>query len=736
MTPTTTTKEATPTKKETSPPPTPQNQNTNDNEDTKIQVSQEENDSEEEMYEFQYFVDDNLPNPKGTIANIFANDSKEIQINNTNKMANFLKGKDGNPADSDLLNISTTKVTFLVAVPDSTRQVRILYGLGTGCGLNDIGINPLEDHVLALYGDFIKGTSLPSALTLPATSLHPQNISYPSNDQLLEQMQNKNKQFWFQKKNIRDIRYATTPIVPVPTFLIYDGFHNDLDAMEVWERLQSLDDDIKEQLKPSLGTINRFLTATTTKVNKGDATVQHHPKYFIKPSTPLTAQWRNHRMNQLFPGLLSTVMETPLPPPPTHPVWTPQTIAEMVRQLQQTQPIIHQEEKKCDDAPQTTDSTLGLSATAYTKLLTMMGLSEQQHDEITPMWTNMNAKNMQKYDKLSLVRQTLQDNVHWREAKVQTIHQHLLMVVQRSFEGEAAPSSSLIANAKGLTVFAFAHMTDMDIDQHNELAEALASATTTTVKDFSTTRMKATTPTSFDDLLKRIKRFGNFLFAIFGNNSPLFMQVEDIIGDLEEYQEVARATMTRTTMTSILWILHIQSRRYAAGLMISPNALLPEFVTMCNHIKTKMPIQHGDVPTALLSTRQHVPKPNPRNPNDSKASRDTENPNKKQRTEEEEKDYWQVIDRSKFYHPKLKKAMEPFLKWFKLPMIKSLCGASRCSINDLFPTRKKLCLKTQFFGKCYKHCTFEHTLIRDDEASKIITLLDKVIKDPELAKVN
>jgi uncharacterized membrane protein len=51
------------------------------------------------------------------------------------------------------------------------------------------------------------------------------------------------------------------------------------------------------------------------------------------------------------------------------------------------------------------------------------------------------------------------------------------MVVQHIFEGEAAPSSSIIANAKGLTIFAFAHMTNMDINQCNELDEALASAT-------------------------------------------------------------------------------------------------------------------------------------------------------------------------------------------------------------------------------------------------------------------
>ena len=68
-------------------------------------------------------------------------------------------------------------------------------------------------------------------------------------------------------------------------------------------------------------------------------------------------------------------------------------------------------------------------------------------------------------------------------------------------------------------------------------------------------------------------------------------------------------------------------------------------------------------------------------------------------------------------------------------MIKQMCHVSRCSVNDLFPTRPKICLKSQLFGKCYNHCNFEHTLVDDKEATKVVTLLEKVIKDPKLAKV-
>ena len=111
---------------------------------------------------------------------------------------------------------------------------------------------------------------------------------------------------------------------------------------------------------------------------------------------------------------------------------------------------------------------------------------------------------MQKYNKLALVWQTLNDDVFWREAKVQPIHQHLLMVVQRSFEGDAVPSVSLTPNAKGLTVFAFTCLLDTYVDNHNKWAEDLEPARTTTVKYLTTVKMKAS-PMPFDNLLKGLK---------------------------------------------------------------------------------------------------------------------------------------------------------------------------------------------------------------------------------------
>ena len=704
-----------------------------------VAISQENEETEEDeaMLTCKYYLEDSLPMPKGNIAKLFASESNKNQIQQADKLAKFLQGKNDNHADPDLLNINTSKTSFIIAVPDSIRKVRLVYGVGTCCGLHDIGENPMEDSILALHGEYEQGASFPSTLVLPAKTIHHQEIPYPTDTQIITANNQNGKQFWYKKAQIETIKCTTTPMVAFPCFLAYDAFETDVDAMEIWERLQTLDEELKDQMTYSLGPINRFLKATTTKVNAGEDTLQLKPSVFINGPNQDTIKWTKQRLHQLFPSLQNntTTQKTPEPIPQQQQQWTPATIAAMFQQFQRQ---TYQEEKKENKEEVAKDLTLGLSASAYKRLLIMMGISEQQTDEISSLWTSMNEKNMQKYDKLALVRQTLNDNVSWREAKVQPIHQHLLMVVQRSFEGDAAPSSSLTANAKGLTVFAFACLSETDVDTHNELAEALEAATTTTIRDITSIKMKATTPTSFDDLLKRIKRFGNFLYAIFGCSSPLFMQLEDVVGDLEEYQDIARSSMSRQTMASMLWVIHLQARRYSAGLMMGNNALLPEFVTMCNHIKTKMPIQHGDVPqTLLISPNKPTGPSNPKKNNyDPKNETNKENQNKKAKVETEDKDHWKVIYHDKEYHPKIKAAMEPFLKWYKLPMIKQMCHVSRCSVNDLFPTRPKVCLKSQLFGKCYNHCNFEHVLVDDKEATKVVTLLEKVIKDPKLAKVN
>ena len=95
-------------------------------------------------------------------------------------------------------------------------------------------------------------------------------------------------------------------MVAFPRFLAYDAFEQDLNAIDIWERLQTLDYKLKDLMTHSLGAINIFLKAMATKVNMGEDTVQLKTSTFINSPTPTTTEWTKQHMQQLFSSLHST----------------------------------------------------------------------------------------------------------------------------------------------------------------------------------------------------------------------------------------------------------------------------------------------------------------------------------------------------------------------------------------------------------------------------------------------
>jgi hypothetical protein len=432
-------------------------------------------------------------------------------------------------------------------------------------------------------------------------------------------------------------------------------------------------------------------------------------------------------MTQLFPTLLSNNTTPTTQTEPSE--WTADKLIALAKAGISVRSSA--EEKKDDDNSDSSSSTLGLSKTAYDKLLSMCGITAGQEDEIPPLWVQLNEKNLTKVDKQAIASKALLTTVQWRDAKVKPLAPILKMIVDRSFEGETS-LASLYAAAKGLTPFAVPCLTEAEAYSLNELAEAMASASATTIKDITGAKMKATVPTTFEKTLKRIKRFGNLLLAVFGEGCPLFFHTEHIITDLDDYSETARANLSTTSMASIIWILHLQSRHFASGLMTinsdGQESLLPEFTYMCNAIKAKQQVYHGEVPAALTSTPE---------PNKDKRQQNTphNDPNKKPRNDD--KDKWIVAPRPEVYHPLIKKAMEPIMQLQRQPSVQKLCRAAGCHAGQLFPQRKKLCIRAQLFGKCFTSCQHEHALISDEEAEKSLKHLTRFLSDPQqIKKVN
>lgn len=357
------------------------------------------------------------------------------------------------------------------------------------------------------------------------------------------------------------------------------------------------------------------------------------------------------------------------------------------------------------------------------------------------------------------------------------------MIIKRLFEEETS-LSTLKSAANGLTPFAVPCMSESEVEEQNEQAAALAKASSTTVKDHTQLRIKAKSPGNFGDMLKQIKCYGNLLFALFGYRCPLLCEVQDLIEDLDDYSENARKNTSRKTTATIMWILHLQSRHFAAGHMEGNRALLASYRYMSNSVRTIQPVVNGDVPEELYTNnnrnnnkhnsnlgtgsgnayRYRNPTQDERDPRywfDDSYDRDldydranyyntrfnkyltnqtyapgdirryipqpSENPYKRQKVE---------IVELKNYHPHLKAAMKALRGQGRVPRVQEICNACNIKAEELFPNKPTICIKATLFGTCFANCIRSHDSITDDEAKSAIDKLKPILNDPSILQVN
>jgi hypothetical protein len=207
-----------------------------------------------------------------------------------------------------------------------------------------------------------------------------------------------------------------------------------------------------------------------------------------------------------------------------------------------------------------------------------------------------------------------------------------------------------------------------------------------------------------------------------------------MITALDGYGEYARTNMKVQTIASILWITHLQSRHYAAGAMTGPKALKAEFTTMMNAIITKAPVIHTDTPQKLY-IQEPTPPPTKRGgPPTLQTPSPFESPTKKHQPNDGG-DSFQLVDRN-VMNAKMRKAMQPILSLPRVPNMGKLCRAARTSAGELFPNHKDICIRSQVLGKCFVSCNHRHIKLSDKEIEPALKLLDLVITNPSLAKVN
>ena len=700
--------------------------------------------SDDESLPPRQFWDGNIPQANGTLAKLFTHADTRANNQTHEDLVAFLYDKEDNKGNK--LQFDNNLITFLTAIPGTKRKVRVVYGIGTGIGLTGIKSNKLEDKILALSGEFENGNAYPTVLQYPSSALTPTKQKAPFFENFERHLTEGNKNStWFKYGDLQNT--ATLPmLVPVPTRFICDGFDEDLDAAVIFERLSAISAEEATSLKATLHLLRTFLTAVVVKYNQKDPTILPPPQTFMVHPSPLINKWKKQRVDNLFPSLHNTPNTTATTSPATSPTiaatpkdiptvtqttnadWSPEAFIKAFNAMQTSSATTNDLTKDASN----TSETLGMGTFAYDLLLNLSGLAHGTADELLPMWSQLAEKNLSKSDKLTFVRRSIENNIKWSESKVLPLNTLLTMIVTRAWEGETT-LSSLTSAAKGLTPFAVPCLTEAEVTSQNDLADAIDAASNTTVKDHSSSKLRASAPASFDGLVKRIKRFGNLLFAVFGENSALFMQIEDMITALDSYGEHARTTMSHQTIASILWITHLQARHYSAGAMKGATALKAEFTTMMNAIVTKAPVIHMDTPPNLYVTYQEpssLQKRSAPNPTPSPY----ESPNKNHKPNDGS-DRFQLVDRN-VMNAKMKTAMAPILSLPRIPNMGKLCRAARTNAGELFPSHKDICIRSQVLGKCFVSCTHKHIKLSDRDVEPALKILESVIANPSLIKVN
>ena len=254
------------------------------------------------------------------------------------------------------------------------------------------------------------------------------------------------------------------------------------------------------------------------------------------------------------------------------------------------------------------NNELNMPQFSYDRLLSQCGIAPGEEDGIPHFHRLLAIPGLSKAERKSIIKKTFTEQVWYREAKVRPYSTLVTMVDKRDFEEDTLGSTRRSA-AKGLTIFAVPTMSDLEYNKINDTADALEKATTTTVKDISSSSFQAESLKTFAQLLTLIKRFVNLLYAIFGKFCPLLLELDKVVKFLEEYGETAISRMSKNTMASVTWIIHLQARHFTDGLMVPPNPFIPEFILMSTALQTKQQVTYGDVPIEMIERNPTPPPP-------------------------------------------------------------------------------------------------------------------------------
>jgi hypothetical protein len=646
---------------------------------------------------------------------------------------------------SDLrdLNGDQTPFTAMISVP-GTHKLKILFGLGYGT--SGIGqVSPIAKRLLALFGEgsAIMGPaqviSLDPAIRAEARVLNLTDAEiqtvFQTGNHLVDQK--------VEKANNVTNHADILRIAAIPTYLVYDGFNKDLDAAEVYERV--MDCQEASDMRTHALAFLRSCMIGGWRLNDAKPFIATDQFYGMVP--PEARVWANQQCRTLFPTIMGTAPAFPFPPAPTTPA--PGTAPRQVTppgSLPQGSPsytldasaiqqlIMHASSANVipsqDEAKKSADATeFKVSDAEKARMRAMCGLDASAPDAAFPKWfRDLFAKNQDEKDRAHIISHAIERTFMYEDAEVPLYPSLVKMILTRKWTGnDLGRRPAYIHAAAGLSPFAMVDLSEDDVALMQQDYDDLTSASSVSPSEYRAARAKlvAKTPEDGDSFMLMLKRYVNFLFALFQGASPLYKLVKGIVDALREYSPNARSKLTVDVKSAILWIILLQARRFAQGKMIGETPCLGEFIHMSNLVKAKSceMISHIEVPTDLL-------RPSKKRSGAAKTV-DTTNTTVKDADPFPKKG--KATPQIQPYSQELKKIFDQPMKDANYPGINRICEYCAVSKEAIIPNMgRDDCIQYLLTGNCKygKQCKFHHKTATKAQVIGITAKLDRFLKDP------
>ena len=654
-----------------------------------------------------------FPPAEAAVAKEFDKDSRQRQREQADALYSFLTDfpdllrlNEGDHAYAALLSVAKTKFVKVVFCP--------------GFGSSPIGssASATDGKLLFLQGDGDAECGPPSPLCISKVAADAHTVAAMTVDQFSTTIATKGADFSYPllSRTAVSSTVAIMTLAPLPPYLVYDGFDRDLNAAEVLERVLSN----TEASGDMFDHLQDFLRACLTAHGVGD-NKPYLPSATLTCAPPRAARhWAKNKFTKCFPTLAAA-------PTPVVPVAqglpTGQALLDLIsaiRGASATAPTTAA-------APPTQDKEdKFMSKSELAMTCRMCGQPDTGSlADLPAYFSECAAANTSDNYKMLVIRKWIMGNVFYDDADVPLTSSLLKMVIKRAWTGKDGNVTrpSLVHAMEGLSPFLMLDMSEDEVAQLNDEEDLIASASNVSVADLRSQRKQKqiSVPVEPEAFLLMLKRYANFLFAIFSDTCPLFLLVKEVIRALRDFSREARRRMTIGTKGSILWIILLQSRHFALGEL----SVLCEFSTMHSDLQAKRAvIQHGECPAELLANSSSTPGDTLADPpeNNEGAAPPPEKPPKKPRKAN-----------PNTWHPKLKAALEGPLKEAGEPSFTKILNFCKTNAYHIVPKTSQSCAPNMLFGRCFHgdKCTRKHDLANDTQVEQILEITAPFRADPK-----